>query len=167
MKMTILIAILVSLTSGIVNAQTPQPPEKEHHGQGYVYVGPGALTPESPALLHLGVGGEALIKGGLGMGMELGVFFPPGRFNDGLGVLSPDISYHFLKASKSRKLAPFITGGYTLLFAGGVANGFNFGGGINYWFKDRIGMRIEVRDHVIIPVQNYHLIGVRFGLAFR
>ena len=36
-----------------------------------------------------------------------------------------------------------------MVFAdGGAAGGGNFGGGIQYWPKDRIGLRFEVRDHI-------------------
>ena len=164
---TFLTAFLLALAAGIGFAQTPQPPAREHHGHGYVYVGPGAFTSDSETLLHYGVGGEGLIKGGLGAGIEIGGFANPSEFRGGFGVLSPDLSYHFLNATRSRKLVPFVTGGYTLFFASGVENGVNYGGGINYWFKDRIGMRIEVRDHVFITYPDYHLLGVRFGLTFR
>ncbi|MDQ3010723.1 MAG: hypothetical protein M3X11_08495 [Acidobacteriota bacterium] len=54
-----------------------------------------------------------------------------------------------------------------MFFRSGVDNGVNFGGGVNYWFKDRIGLRFEVRDHMFIPSPDTHLIGFRVGLLFR
>src|SRR5262245_5102157 len=168
MRKMILLTLFVSLVPCFALAQTPQPPSREHRGHGYVFVGPGAFTNESVTFLHYGGGLEGLMKGGLGVGIELAGFNGTGEFSGGFGTLSPDISYHFLNASKSRKLVPFVTGGYTLFIGGGgVANAIKFGVCVNYWFKDRIGLRIEVRDHVIAPAPEYNLIGVRFGLAFR
>jgi hypothetical protein len=148
-------------------AQTPQPRSQEHRVQGYGYVGPGAFTTGSETLIHYGAGAEGLLVHGLSVGAELGGFAPAASFRDGFGVFSPNASYHFLNASRSRKFVPFVTGGYTLFFASDVANGMNFGGGFNYWFKERVGVRIEVRDHILFPAGDAHLIGVRFGVSFR
>ena len=46
-------------------------------------------------------------------------------------------------------LKPFITGGYTLGFRGGSENLYNLGGGIDYWPKQHVGLRFDVRDHVL------------------
>jgi hypothetical protein len=48
-------------------------------------------------------------------------------------------------------VVPFITGGYSLLFGSGAAHGLNFGGGVNWWMRDRLALRLEARDH-IFPV---------------
>jgi hypothetical protein len=167
MKNLILSALLVSVVGCAALAQTPLPQNKEHRGYGYTYIGPGVFTSPSESLLHYGIGGEGLISGGLGVGIELGGFSRAEEFRDGFGVLSPNVSYHFLHASESRKLVPFVTGGYSLFFASGTANGVNVGGGVNYWFKERIGLRVEVRDYVAIPSDGFNLIGIRFGLTFR
>jgi len=42
----------------------------------------------------------------------------------------------------------------------------NFGGGVNWWFKRGLGLRLEVRDHVP-TTGNGHLLGFRIGLSFR
>jgi hypothetical protein len=148
-------------------AQTPQPRSQEHRVQGYGYIGPGAFTTGSETLIHYGAGVEGMLAGGLGVCAELGGFAPAASFRDGFGVFSPNASYHFLNGSRSRKFAPFVTGGYTLFFRSGVANGMNFGGGFNYWFKERVGVRVEVRDHILFPDSDSHLIGVRLGVSFR
>jgi hypothetical protein len=64
------------------------------------------------------------------------------------------------------KLDPFVNAGYTRLQRGGGANGVNFGGGVNYWFKRHLGVRIEIRDHVMTDIGSVHFWGVRFGVAF-
>lgn len=168
MKKQILTLLFLMIATGFALAQTPQPPKKEYIAQGYVYAGPGAFSTDSDALIHYGGGGEGFLKGGLAAGIEFGGFSRPENLSHGFAVLSPGVSYHFLKASQSGKVVPFVTGGYTLFASSnGVGNGIHFGGGVNYWFKERIGLRVEVRDHMPIPTEDFHIIGFRFGLAFR
>lgn len=140
---------------------------KEYRGQGYVFVAPGSTTEEGDSTLQFGVGGEGLVYKGLGVGGEIGYLGFTRALGEGFGVLSPDVSYHFLNASKSGKFAPFVTGGYSLLFRDGVAHAVNFGGGMNYWFKDRVGLRLEFRHHGIPNSDLRGFYGFRIGLAFR
>ena len=122
--------------------------DNQYHGQGYVFIGVGSGT-DNPAFGHLGAGGEALLFKGLGVGGEIGCMCVPG---EGVGVFSIDPSYHFRHAFPKSKIDPFVQGGYTATFGGdspvGPAKLFNFGGGINYWFVNRIGLRFELRDYV-------------------
>jgi hypothetical protein len=167
-KIAIWLGLLLALTTSIA-AQTPLPPnttKREHNGQGYGFVAPVALNGESTGL-QIGVGGEGLIHKGLGVGAELSLLTTPRQFREGIGLLSPNVSYHFLNATKDGKLVPFVTGGYTLFFRSGVAHGINFGGGVNYWFKERVGLRFEVRDQVLAYDDTAHYVGFRAGISFR
>jgi len=139
---------------------------KERGGQGYVFVAPGSST-EGGSSLHFGVGGEGLVYKGLGVGGEIGYLGASRELSAGIGVLSPNVSYHFLNASKSGKFAPFITGGYSLLFRSGVVHAVDFGGGAHYWFKDRVGLRLEFRDYIPAHADLPNFFGFRIGLAFR
>ncbi|MDX2042392.1 MAG: hypothetical protein SF097_14310 [Acidobacteriota bacterium] len=141
----------------------------ERRGYGYVFAAPGVVASEygSSATWQFGVGGEGLLKGGFGVGGEIGGLAPAQSFSEGFGVFSAGANYHFLKASKSGKVAPFVNGGYTMFFRNGVTNGGHFGGGANYWFKERVGLRFEVRDQVVSAFGNTHFVGFRFGLTFR
>jgi hypothetical protein len=139
---------------------------KEWRGQGYVFVAPTSTT-EGGFGLHIGVGGEGLVYKGLGVGGEIGYLGSADGLRDGIGVLSTDISYHFTKATKSRKFAPFVTSGYSILFRSSAVNSVNIGGGANWWFKERIGLRLELRDHIPLRFESIHFFGVRIGLAFR
>lgn len=141
----------------------------ERRGYGYVFAAPGLTASEygSTATMQFGVGGEGLIKGGFGVGGEIGGLAPTQNFSEGFGVFSAGANYHFLKASKSGKVVPFVNGGYTMFFRNGVANGGHFGGGVNYWFKPRVGFRVEFRDNVFVQEGSAHLLNVRFGLTFR
>src|SRR5262249_9206226 len=85
----------------------------DRRGQAYVFVAPGT-TSEGGATLHIGAGGGGLVYKGLGVGGEIGYLGAAGGFREGIGVLSPKVSYNFLNASRSGKFAPFVTGGYSL-----------------------------------------------------
>ena len=138
----------------------------ERRGQGYVFVAPGT-TSEGGATLHIGAGGEGLVYKGLGVGGEIGYLGASRGFSEGIGVLSPNVSYNFLNASRSGKFAPFVTSGYSLFFRDGGLNAVNFGGGMNWWFKERLGLRLELRDHILRDYTSIHIVGFRIGLAFR
>jgi hypothetical protein len=139
---------------------------KERRGQGYVFVAPTSTT-EGDFGLHIGGGGEGLVYKGLGVGGEIGYLGLADGLSDGICILSTNISYHFTKATKSRKFAPFVTSGHSILFRGSALNAVNIGGGANWWFKDRIGLRLELRDQLPLQLASVHFFGVRIGLAFR
>jgi len=56
-------------------------------------------------------------------------------------------------------------------FPVGPANLFNFGSGIHYWLLNRVGLRLEFRDHVhhVYTYRGFtnHYCGLRIGLTFR
>ena len=135
----------------------------QHRGQGYVFAAPGGVERGGDATLHFGVGGEGLIYKGLGAGAELGFMGPPRYMEEGFGVFSVNGSYHF---RRDQKLVPFVTSGYSLFFRNGSASLVNFGGGGHYWFHDRLGLRVEFRDHVQ-PNPTVNFWEFRFGLSFR
>jgi hypothetical protein len=136
---------------------------KEDRGQGYVFLGPGVRSPRGSGVAHFGGGGEALFRG-FGVGGELGYLAPWQNFSNGIGVASANGSYHVA----SGKVSPFLTGGYSLFFRSATLNGFNFGGGVNYWFRENMALRFEVRDNVMSPSRNAtHFVGFRVGLTFR
>ena len=54
-----------------------------------------------------------------------------------------------------------------MVFRNAIGNGFNAGGGINYWFKERVGMRFEVRDHIFPLFGSTNLISFKVGITFR
>ncbi|HLG13573.1 MAG TPA: hypothetical protein VJH03_03485 [Blastocatellia bacterium] len=162
MRKSILAALILFAFSGLAAAQTSSAPR----GWGYGFVAPGGAGSRA-ATLHLGAGGEALIYKGLGAGAEIGYLGPFEGLGSGFGVFSANGSYHFVNESNDKKLVPFVTAGYTLIFREGRANLFNFGGGVNYWVRKKVGLRFEFRDHVWSNASTQHFWGVRFGVAFR
>ena len=134
----------------------------EPKGQGYAFFAPGVATNGGPALMHVGGGGEALIKR-VGVGGEIGYLTPWRSMSSGLGVGSVNGSFNL----KPGKVSPFVTGGYTLFFRSGTANGYNFGGGVHYRLSDRTALRFEVRDNVLPDFKDQHFVGFRIGVTFR
>ena len=135
-------------------------------GYGYAFVTPGVVTGDgASATLTLGAGAEGLIKGGLGASADLGyLFFPRDGFGSGVGMFSPGVLYQF---HTRRKTVPFVTGGYTLAFRSGAYSLFHFGGGVNHWFSNRWGIRVEGRDHIDPHYPEYNFLQFRVGFLFR
>ncbi len=136
---------------------------------GYLFFAPGGITccGYTTMTLHFGAGGEAILGKGIGLGAEIGALGTRTGFeHSAVGIFSPNGYYHFIHGPGIRA-DPFLTGGYTLLFRSGHENLFNVGGGLNYWFHRRLGVRLEFRDHVDTDGTSLHYWGFRFGLAFR
>jgi hypothetical protein len=141
---------------------------KDPRAWGYVFGGIGGAPDGQGAFVHVGGGGEALLRGGFGMGAELGYFAPVSDVTgNGLGIFSVNPSYHFRNASASKKIVPFVTGGGALAFrSGALAGGGNFGGGVQYWFKEKVALRVEYRTYVFSSDRPF-LHSIRAGISFR
>lgn len=154
------------LATGLAAAQEKDSPRK---AQGYVFVAPGGVTEcgRTDGYLHFGIGGEGVIYKGLGLGSEIGYMFANGCPSCGLFLGSINGYYQFKSVGSSRRLAPFVTGGLSVaLGSGGGGGGLNFGGGVNYWLRRRVGLRLEFRDHIPAGALNAHLWEGRIGFAF-
>ena len=144
-------------------------PASAQHSNGYVFVAPGGATccGRTTATIHAGVGGEAVLTKGIGVGAEIGPLAELQIFDSSvIGLFSINGYYHFNRDSDS-KWDPFVTGGYSNAFRSGHISLGNFGVGTNYWFVRHFGLRAEFRDHVHhgdgATLQYW---GFRFGLAF-
>lgn len=133
----------------------------EKRAWGFLVAGGGAAS-DGVGLVQVAGGAEGLIYKALGVGGELGVIAPVGDGGNGFGVASVNLSGHF---NRTQKLQPFITGGATLGFRSGTAGGGNVGGGVQYWFKDHVALRIEARDY-IFSSDRYNYFLVRAGISF-
>src|SRR5215813_10835002 len=157
-----LFAIAIFLT--LLQAATFAQSTSDRKGWGYAFGGAGASGPDiSRSYFQFGGGGEALVNKGMGVGAEISYLAPFGSGGDGIGLFSGNTSYHF---SRSSKLVPFVTGGYSAAFRSGASHGGNFGGGVHYWMNEHLGLRFEVRDH-IFSSDSPHLFQFRVGLSFR
>lgn len=122
-----------------------------------------------------GLGGEVLIHRGAGVGIELGY---ARNWNNGqgsaLGVGSADLTYHFLGNKSSKKIEPFLTGGYSLYYGERTTTqpGYNLGVGVNLWLSKHVAPRLEIRYQG--GINGFHgysqfneFIAFRFGVTFR
>jgi hypothetical protein len=125
---------------------------------------------------NTGFGGEALVRKGVGVGVELGYAGPDWSFdgNGAVGVGSIDATYHFFGNKSRRKVEPFLTGGYSLYFGQRTTtqSGFNLGGGVNLWVIRHAALRLEIRyQGGINGFQGFsqfnHFVAFRFGMTFR
>ena len=99
----------------------------------------------------------------IGIGAEMGV--------GNLLVLSFSGSYHPLAHRAPRKLDPFATVGFmTMTDLNYDAVGVNVGGGVTYWPRKRVGLRLDcfsfLATHDNIRLEDRHHWGVRAGVAF-
>jgi hypothetical protein len=157
--------LVIGVLLAVVLPSTVAAQNKDYLAQGYVFIGPTTFTERSRAALHLGAGAEALVYKGLGVGGEIGYLSDAQDLGQGMGVFSLNGSYNF---QRSRRVSPFLTGGPTLALGSDVAGVvMNLGGGLHWWFKERIGLRFEVRDHFTPESGAAHIISIRIGLAFR
>ena len=140
---------------------------EKYSGHGYAYYAVGGFPQGSDAFNGLGAGGERLLWKGLGAGAELGYIFPPRQFPAGFGLVSVNPSWHYVRNGRSSKLVPFVTGGWSLAFREGSQNLGNFGGGVTWWFRDHLGLRLEVRDHRCAGCGDFDLVIFRAALSFR
>jgi hypothetical protein len=155
-----LIAAIVFLVGiqGLAFGQTTDTPK----GFGYVFGGAGS-NGHTDVLVTVGGGGEGLVYKGLGIGGEVAYLSTGQSVDNGIGLGSANISYHF---NRSHKLQPFVTGGGSLAFRGFAAGGGNVGGGVQYWMNRHLGLRFEGRSY-IFSSDAPHTFVFRVGLSFR
>ncbi len=164
MKTTMLATVALALVPCLGQAQT----SGESKGHGYVYVAPGLVAPEGEGTIHLGGGWERFFGRHVGLGLEGGFLGPVASLSDGIGAFSPNLVARIRAKNNENRIEPFVTGGYSLFFREGIANGVNLGGGVNWWFKERVGLRFEIRDNVLISTdETVQVVGFRIGLTFK
>jgi hypothetical protein len=162
MRKRLLSVVVLLLFSFTLSISAPGQ-SRERRGWGYVFFGAGGTAAGSEAFIHTGGGGEGLLYKGFGVGAEIGAFTPVTSGGKSLGLASLNLAGHF---NRSGRLDPFVTGGASLAFRNGSAGGGNFGGGVQWWFKNRAALRLEFRDH-IFSSDTPHFYSFRVGLSFR
>jgi len=135
-----------------------------YNGNSYVYYSPVCIERDCMPL-GVGAGAEGFLWRGLTLGVDLGYHHLTGE-GVGFGLLSVNGGYHFADRKKPVKFDPFVTAGYGLAFRQGAVNLVNYGGGVNWWFKPRIGAHVEFRAWTI-PQERITATGFRFGVVFR
>ena len=145
---------------------------KKPRRSGYCFVAPGAISvnvASSQSSFQVGGGYEGFIYRGLGIGIDGGALrvASQGTSRKWTGMLSLDAIYDFQRATK-QKLCPFVAAGLTVIPEFDVGGGYNFGGGIKYWFAERYGLKVEFRFHARPgALHTYDDVQARIGLAIR
>jgi hypothetical protein len=166
MRRWLLIALSFVGFSTLASAQETTLPR----GMGYFFVAPGFAAGEGTptSTWQLGGGGEYRFYKGFAAGAEIGGLGSLDDCSCGLGIFSLNGYYHIPNATRSGKLVPFLTAGYT---AAGTSEWserwVNVGGGADYWFKNRLGLRVEFRDQMDPNHSRMlHFAGARVGLVW-
>jgi opacity protein-like surface antigen len=111
-------------------------------------------------------GGEGYMYKGLAFGGDGQIVWPRERGGEYFGLLSLGPSYHFDDRLNPRWVVPFVTGGYGLAFRDGNTSLFQWGTGVTFWPRSRVGVRVEYR-RFDAGEGSLQMNQVRFSLAFR
>lgn len=138
-RVLVLGAVLYAWPIGVAHAQF----------LGYGLAGPAGFSGffgSSASGVHVAGGAEALIRERAGVGGEFGVL---ANSSSALLVFSANGVLHPTGKAASRRNSPFVSGGYTRMGSGeGSFGAWNVGGGLDLWWRERLGFRVEFRDHV-------------------
>ena len=128
---------LLTLTLAMLSASYALAQESYGYGfSGGAFGGHGGLD----GAFRYGIGGEARLAPLVTAGGEIG-----GISQNGTGVLaSGNVSVHI---PAPRSIDPFVTGGFSVGHKGETGLWVNLGGGVNYWFQHRLGVRGEFRGY--------------------
>ncbi|MFB3827294.1 MAG: hypothetical protein ACE15B_11020 [Bryobacteraceae bacterium] len=137
-----ILLVLMFLAGGALWAQ-----EKpfRYNGSGYADFGVGSCA-HRVGTVSFGGGGDGFLWRGLAATGDIGYYRFVERGSQGFGVGTVGVGYHFVNRSRPGKFDPFVSAG--LLGAGfseGISAAASIGGGANYWFSRRAGLRMEFR----------------------
>ncbi|MBL8233778.1 MAG: hypothetical protein JNL98_35095 [Bryobacterales bacterium] len=151
-------ALILAIAATAAHGQVPR-------SHGYVVQGFGQV--DSNAFGHTAFGGEGAVWKGVSVGGEIGAAYGlGGKYPPTIGFANLSAGYHFTAGRKDTKFDPFVMTGPTLAFRNGTGGGWHLGAGLNYWFKERVGLRAEFRTNAITS-DLYHWPQFRVGITFR
>ncbi len=162
MKRTILALTLFSIPAW-PQAETSVKTFK-YNGNGYTFFSAGTCL-HGYANVGVGGGGEAFIWRGLTIGGEIGYFRFTAYRNTGYGIATLNPGYHFVDREKPAKWDPYVSVsvmGRGFATRPGLTGRLN--GGVNYWFKEKIGLQTGAQFQAI---DREALVMFRIGLTFR
>ena len=165
MNRAILYGLLVSwLTIGAFAQDNGDKTDVGSWGRGFF--APGFVASEwgaAASYYALGFGGEGRLGGGpAAVTLDLAWLAPYDSLSDGIGEFCPGMGYYFGKG----RTQPFVNGGYTLFFRDAAASGIFFGGGVNHWINDHLGIGFEARDALLLQGTSEHFIQLRANFLF-
>lgn len=119
---------------------------------------------------HVSVGAAVSVVGPIGTGQIFQQISPHtgDTFDFGTGpYASGDVSFHFGSGGTGHARS-FATVGYGGTFGRDAATfGVQFGGGVDWWLRERRGLRLELVDQTLREFGTTHVIIARGGLLFR
>ena len=129
----------------------------------------GGLTAAGNTRFRAGLvgGGEIAITKGFSAGPELGIIAPKyGRFWSTVMGQGAFNGYYHVYHGRTARFDPYGTMGYAVVFRDGHLNMFNYGGGMNYWAREDLAVRLEFRDRLSRDPVSAHLWTFRIGVSF-
>lgn len=152
-------SILLLIAAAVaLSAQAPR-------AQGYAFAS--VDNPNSGNFHYnaFGAGADLFVYKGLAVSPSGGYLFARDNgLTAGAAVITANGSYHFLRGRS--RVEPFVTAGYgTLANFGESISMFNYGGGAQFWFHKRMGVRVELLNFQSGGYRE--LTSIRFGFAFR
>jgi hypothetical protein len=143
MKTPILLIVMAGLAAPL-GAETVG--DKPYYGSGYAVLGLGSCV-HGVGNVSVAAGGEGFLYRGLTLGGEIGHYRFVERSSSGFGIAGVNAGYHFVNRRRPGRVEPFVSGGLAAAFRSAVTPGVTFGGGVNYWFSRRVGVRLEGRGY--------------------
>ncbi len=160
------LCVLASLGWGHARAADGTIAPFRYNGNAYVAYGIGTCM-HGVTNTSVAGGGEGFLWRGLTLGGDVGYYRFVERNSKGFGIATLETGYHFVNRDAPGRFDPFVSAGLVgAAFApgGGAIQTASAGGGMNYWFKRRVGLRTEVR---ISGNSDDALILFRIGFSFR
>ena len=112
--------------------------------------------------IDLGGGSEVVWPNGVGFSMDVSILTSI-EHSDLAMLASPALIYEF---PSEGKLRPYLRGGVTL-YNFFIPGWFDVGGGVNYWLSERLGLKGEVRHHLLLEEPTSGLTSFRAGFVLR
>lgn len=148
----------------LLQAAGPSEKPYRYNGSAYITAAFGACQHGVPNIGAAG-GGEGFLWRGLTLGGEIGAYRFVERSGGAFGITTLNIGYSFADRNRRGRLEPFVNAGVLgMAFGPGTAHAGGFGGGLNYWFHPKFGLRTEGRA---MGLPGEALVMFRVGVSFR
>ena len=160
-RLTAALTLAMSISGFLLGASTAHA-QVAAEGHAVLAVGGYSNQYASGSDVEIAAGGEVLFARRVGVSAEVGRAAFGGR-------ASLDGTVHFPHGERA-KLEPFVQVGLTRSTGeySNVYHGWNVGGGVSYWVRPRLGLRVEfveIVQHLHTWTEQLHL--ARFGITFR
>jgi len=154
-KFLIAACCIVAMFPSLAPAQT----------QVYGVVAPGVRHDIGAPTIEIGGGIERRAYYGFAVALNLG-WLKAKNSKGWAPVVRLNAEYAWTRVDHPR-LVPFVAVGLALAPLFDTPGGFTFGGGVNVWARDNVGLRMAFRDDVFIGTRKHHYCSVPIGVIGR